>query len=82
MRTDLRDGRLRAESDTLDAENAAGAVLSGGVLAIPKTNDGKVAMICRIKVAKDVAVKGRTAAITSLISVIVNAAAELREQLQ
>ena len=82
MRTDRRDRRLRGKSDTLDAENAARAVLAGNATAIPKTNDGTVEMIRQIKVAKDVAVKGRTAAIISLKTVIVNADPELREQLQ
>ena len=82
MRTDRRDRRLRGKSDTLDAENAARAVLSGGATAIPKTNDGVVEMIRQIKVAKDVAVKGRTSAIISLKSVVINADPELREQLQ
>lgn len=82
MRTDRRDRRLRGKSDTLDAENAARSVLAGGATAIPKTNDGTVEMIRQIKVAKDVAVKGRTSAVISLKSVIINADPELREQLQ
>ena len=82
MRTDRRDRRLRGKSDTLDAENAARAVLSGNATAIPKTNDGVVEMIRQIKIAKDLAVKGRSAAIISLKTVIVNAEPELREQLQ
>jgi transposase len=57
-------------------------VLAGNATAIPKTNDGTVEMIRQIKVAKDLAVKGRSAAIISLKTVIVNAAPELREQLQ
>jgi len=82
MRTDRRDRRLRGKSDTLDAENAARAVLSGHATAIPKTSDGIVEMIRQIKVAKDVAVKGRTSAIISLKSVVINADPDLREQLQ
>jgi transposase len=82
LRTDRRDRRLRGKSDTLDAENAARAVLSGNATATPKTNDGTVEMIRQIKVAKDVAVKGRTAAMVSLKQVIVNAPGKLREQLQ
>jgi transposase len=82
MRTDRRDRRLRAKSDCLDAENAARAVLSGHANATPKTNDGTVEMIRQIKVAKDVALKARTAAMISLKTVIVNAPDELREQLQ
>jgi transposase len=82
VRTDRRDRRLRGKSDTIDAENAARAVLSGQATAVPKTNDGVVEMIRQIKVAKDIAVKARTAAIISLKQVIVNAPPELREELQ
>jgi transposase len=52
MRTDRRDRRLRGKSDTLDAENAARAVLAGNATAIPKTNDGTVEMILRSKSPK------------------------------
>ena len=82
VRTDRRDRRLRGKSDTLDAENAARAVLAGHATAVPKTADGAVEMIRQVKVAKDVAVKARTAAIISLKQVLVNAPAELREELQ
>lgn len=82
MRTDRRDRRLRGKSDTLDAENAARAVLAGHATAIPKTADGTVEMIRTIKVAKDVAVKARTSAMISLKQVLVNAPPELREELQ
>ena len=82
VRTDRRDRRLRGKSDTIDAENAARAVLAGQATAIPKTADGTVEMIRQVKVAKDLAVKARTAAIISLKQVIVNAPPELREDLQ
>ncbi len=82
MRTDRRDRRLRGKSDFLDAENAARAVLGGHASATPKTADGTVETIRQIKIAKDVAVKARTAAIISLKTVIVNAPDELRDQLQ
>src|SRR5215210_5235124 len=82
MRTDRRDRRLRGKSDTLDAENAARAVLAGHATAIPKSADGAVEMIRQVKVAKDVAVKARTSARISLKQVIVNAPPELREELQ
>ncbi|WP_184840554.1 IS110 family transposase [Allocatelliglobosispora scoriae] len=82
LRTDRRDRRLRGKSDTLDAENAARAALSGNATSVPKTNDGTVEMIRQIKVAKDVAVKARTSAMITLKAVIVTAAPELREQLQ
>jgi transposase len=82
MRTDRRDRRLRGKSDTLDAENAARAVLAGHATAIPKTADGSVEMILTVKVAKDVAVKARTSAMITLKQVLVNAPPELREELQ
>jgi transposase len=82
MRTDRRDRRLRGKSDTLDAENAARAVLAGHATAIPKTADGSVEMIRTVKVAKDVAVKARTSAMITLKQVLVNAPPELREELQ
>jgi transposase len=82
MRTDRRDRRLRGKSDTIDAENAARAVLNGQATAVPKNADGTVEMIRLVKVAKDVAVKGRTSAMISLKAVLVNAPGELREQLQ
>ncbi len=82
IRTDRRDRRLRGKSDTLDAENAARAVLAGHATAIPKTADGTVEMIRTVKVAKDVTVKARTSAMITLKQVLVNAPPELREELQ
>ncbi|QFZ18549.1 IS110 family transposase [Saccharothrix syringae] len=82
LRTDRRDRRLRGKSDTIDAENAARAVLNNTATAVPKTNDGTVEMLRQIKVAKDVAVKARTSAMITLKAVLVTADPELREQLQ
>jgi transposase len=82
LRTDRRDRRLRGKDDFLDAENAARAVLSGTATAVPKTADGPVEMMRMIKVAKDVAVKARTAAMISLKAAIVNAPPRLREEFQ
>jgi transposase len=82
LRTDRRDRRLRGKSDTLDAENAARAGLAGHANAVPKTGDGTVEMLRQIKIAKDTAVKARTAAMISIKAVLVTAAPELREALQ
>ena len=82
MRTDRRDRRLRGKSDTIDAENAARSVLAGTATAVPKDRDGTVEMIRQVKVAKDVAVKARTASMISLKQVLVNAPPELREELE
>lgn len=80
LRTDRRDRRLRGKDDFIDAENAARAVLAGMATAVPKAADGTVEMIRMIKVAKDVAVKARTAAMISLKAALVTAPPDLREQ--
>ncbi len=80
-RGDRRGRRANGKSDTLDAEAAARAVLNGTAAAIPKTADGACEMIRQIKVARDTAVKARTAAIITLKQLVVNAPAALRETL-
>lgn len=70
------------KSDTIDAESAARAVLSGAVTAVPKTADGAVEMIRQVKIAKDTATKARTQAVVTLKTILVNAPAELRERLE
>lgn len=82
MRPDRQDRHRRGKSDVLDAENAARAVVAGTAAAIPKSDEGAVEMIRHLKVAKDAAVKARTAAMQSLKAVLVNAPAELRETLE
>lgn len=82
LRPDRSGRRRHGKSDTIDAENAARVVLSGQARATPKTADGVVEMIRLVKVAKDNAVKARSTAMTSLKTVLVNAPAPLREQLQ
>ena len=81
-RMDRRDRRLRGKNDLLDAHNAARVVLAGTATATPKTADGVIEMLRQIKVAKDTAVKARTAAMISLKALIVTAPPEIREQLQ
>lgn len=73
---------LRGKNDTIDAETAARAVLSGAATAIPKTADDTVEMIRQVKIAKDTAVKSRSQAIITLKTVLVTAPAALREKLQ
>lgn len=81
-RPDRADRHRRGKSDLIDAENAARAVLAGRAEAIPKADDGTVEMIRHIKVAKNVAVKARTAAMQTLKAILITAPAELRETLQ
>ncbi len=79
-RPDRRLRRLNGKSDTLDAENAARAVLAGFATAIPKTADGAVEMIRQLKVAHDTAVKDRSAAMITLKAMIVHAPEQLRTE--
>jgi transposase len=69
------------KSDTLDAESAARAVLSGQATAAPKSGIGAVEMIRHLKIARDTAVKARTQAMVTLRTLIINAPAALRENL-
>lgn len=81
-RPDRRIRYLQGKNDTIDAETAARAVLTGAVTAVPKTADGTVEMIRQVKIAKDTAVKARSQAIITLKTILVNASAELREELE
>ncbi|MGH3453990.1 MAG: IS110 family transposase [Vicinamibacterales bacterium] len=79
---DRRKRRNNGKSDTMDAETAARSVLAGTEMAVPKSADGAAEMVRQIKVARDTAVKARSAAIITLKTLIVNAPGELREALQ
>lgn len=79
-RPDRRLRRLHGKSDTLDAENAARSVLSGAASATPKTADGTVEMIRQLKVARDTAVKARSAAMVTLKAMLVHAPDSLRAE--
>jgi transposase len=79
---DRRKRRNNGKSDTIDAETAARSVLSGIASAVPKTADGASEMVRQIKIARDTAVKARSAAIITLKTLIVNAPGELREALE
>ncbi len=71
----------KGKSDPLDAESAARAVLSKQATVLPKSGTSVVEMIRHLKVARDTAVKSRTRAMVTLKTLIVNAPAPLREQL-
>jgi transposase len=80
-RPDRSARRRRGESDPVDAEAAARAVLAGQVTAIPKTGDHLVEMVRCLRVARATVVKARTQAANALRALVVTAPAELREQL-
>lgn len=79
---DPRKRRNNGKSDTLDAESAARSVLASLATAVPKSADGAAEMVRQIKVARDTAVKARSAAIIALKTLLVNAPCELRETLE
>jgi transposase len=74
--------RNNGKSDTLDAECAARSVLAGLATAVPESAEGAAEMVRQIKVARDRAVKARSAAIIALKTLLVNAPSELRESLE
>ena len=73
--------RQRGKTDTLDAEAAARAVLSGRASATAKAGDGPVEMLRMFKLAKASAIKARTQTINQLKAVLVAADPQLRETL-
>jgi transposase len=73
--------RRRGKSDTVDAEAAARAVLSGEATVTPKSGDGPVEALRQLRVARNGAMKSRTAAANQLRSLIDTAPDALRERL-
>ena len=81
-RPDRGDRRLRGKSDTLDAENAARAVLAGRRTTTPKTKAGRVESLRVLRLTRSTAVKSRRAALQLLRNHIVSAPEELRDQVR
>ncbi|MET7701567.1 transposase [Streptomyces sp. NPDC005485] len=79
-RPDRRLRRMNGKSDTLDAENAARAVLAGFATATPKTADGEAEMIRQLKIAHDQAVEQRTGAMVTMKAMLVHAPDALRRE--
>lgn len=77
-----RHRRQRGKSDTIDAEQAARAVLAGTDIGQPKAADGKVEMIRALRAARRSAVKARTQATNQLKALVVTASEELRDRLR
>lgn len=73
--------RRRGKTDTLDAQAAARAVLSGRASGSAKAGDGPVEMLRMLKLAKDSAIKARSQTINQLKAVLVAADPALREAL-
>lgn len=71
----------KGKSDSVDAEAAARKVLSGECAVVPKDTGGAIESIRHLRVAREGAVKARSAALCQLGDLIVTAPAELRESL-
>ena len=82
VRPDRRARRFNGKSDTLDAENAARAVLSGERTSTPKHRNGAVEALRTLRVARTSAVKARRAALQLLRNTIVSAPDRLRESIR
>ncbi|MFJ5901932.1 IS110 family transposase [Streptomyces sp. NPDC093064] len=80
-RPDKTAQRQQGKTDTVDAQAAARAVISGRATAQAKSGDGPVQIARMYKLAKDSAIKARTQAINQLKAVLVSADPALREQL-
>lgn len=81
-RPDRRLRRQRGKSDPIDAEAAARTVLAGKASGAPKLADGPIEAIRMLRVARNGAVKARTAALNTLRSMVITAPEPLRTQLR
>jgi len=79
--TDRADRRKRGKTDTLDAEAAARAVISGRAATVAKTGDGHVEAIRVMRLARNSAVNAKVKAINQLKAIIVGADPALRDSL-
>lgn len=81
-RPDRSTRRRIGKTDTIDAESAARAVLSGRANGTPKTRDAQVEMIRALRVARRGAMKARIQAGGQLEALIVSAPESVRQLLR
>jgi transposase len=74
--------RRRGKSDPIDAEMAARRALSGHATVIPRLTDAIVESIRQLRLARESAVKARTAALNQIAEIIVTVPDELRAHLR
>jgi len=72
----------RGKDDPIDAEMAARKVLSGEAHATAKDTTGDIEAIRLLKVARESAIKSRTAALLQIRDVLITAPAQLREHIE
>jgi len=81
-RTNRQTRRRKGKTDTVDAEAAARAVLSGDATVTPKSGDGPIEAVRQLRVARAGAMKARTAAANQMHSLTDTAPDELRAKLR
>jgi transposase len=81
-RPDRRLRRQRGKSDPIDAEAAARTVLAGRASGAPKLADGPIEAIRMLRIARNGAIKARTAALNTLRSMVITAPEPLRTHLR
>jgi transposase len=74
--------RRRGKSDPIDAEAAARTVLAGEAAGVPRSGDGRAAMIRAFRSARQSAVKARSQAANQLQSFVLTAPEGLRHCLR
>ncbi|HEV7896910.1 MAG TPA: IS110 family transposase [Planosporangium sp.] len=74
--------RRRGKSDTIDAEEAARAVVAGRARTVPKTGTGPVEMARQLRVARRSAIKQRTQALLQLQALADTAPDDLRDSIK
>lgn len=81
-RPNRQERRRRGKDDPIDAEAAARSVLAGTATAKPKSGDGPVEAVRHLRVARNGAIKARTAAANQLHALCDTAPDVLRAQLR
>ena len=80
-RPDRANRRRRGKNDTVDAEAAARAVLSGQANAVPKDREGAVDALRALTMTRNSAVKATTQASNQIKALLVGSPERLRQQL-
>ena len=81
-RPNRQERRRRGKDDSLDAEAAARAVLAGTATAVPKSGNGPVEAVRQLRLARNGAIKARTAAANQLHALCDTAPEHVRAQLR
>ena len=81
-RPDRSDRRRRGKSDTIDAEMAARAVISGRRLSLPKAKNGKVEALRVLRLTRATAIRSRVKALQLLRNHAISAPAEVRDMVR